>query len=106
MNRYPLWKNLLILFTIVLAMIYTLPNLYGVTPAIQISTNRQSLAINEETEKRVAEALQKANIQHDGMFISGSSLKVRVSDANKISARDVIDSTLGRGLHCGAKPNF
>ncbi|MDK4680830.1 protein translocase subunit SecD [Kingella negevensis] len=97
MNRYPLWKNLLILFTIVLAMIYTLPNLYGVTPAIQISTNRQSLAINEETEKRVAEALQKANIQHDGMFISGSSLKVRVSDANKISARDVIDSTLGEG---------
>ena len=47
MNRYPLWKNLLILFTIVLAIVYTLPNLYGVTSAIQISTNRQSLSINE-----------------------------------------------------------
>ena len=54
MNRYPLWKNLLILFTIVLAIVYTLPNLYGVTSAIQISTNRQSLSINEETEKRVS----------------------------------------------------
>ena len=97
MNRYPLWKNLLILFTIIVAGIYTLPNFYGVTPAIQISTNRQSLAINEETEKRVAEALQKAGIQHDGMFIAGGSLKVRVTDATKISARDAIDNALGDG---------
>lgn len=97
MNRYPLWKYLLILFTLVLAGIYTLPNFYGVTPAIQISTNRQSLAINEETEKRVAEALQKANIAHDGMFIAGGSLKVRVTDATKISARDAIDNALGEG---------
>ena len=92
MNRYPLWKNLLILFTIVLAIVYTLPNLYGVTSAIQISTNRQSLSINEETEKRVSEALQKANIPHDGMFIAGGSLK-----ATKIAARDAIDAALGEG---------
>ncbi|SSY80947.1 protein translocase subunit SecD [Alysiella crassa] len=98
MNRYPLWKNLLILFIIALAFIYTLPNFYGVTPAIQISTNRQSLAINEETEKRVAAALQQANIQHDGMFIASGSLKVRMSDASKtISARDAIDGALGEG---------
>lgn len=97
MNRYSLWKYLLILFTLVLAGIYTLPNFYGVTPAIQISTNRQSLAINEETEKRVAQALQQANITHDGMFISGGSLKVRVTDATKISARDAIDNALGEG---------
>ncbi|ULJ61385.1 protein translocase subunit SecD [Wielerella bovis] len=97
MNRYPLWKNLLIIFTIIVAIIYTLPNLYGVTPAIQISTNRQSLVINEATEKTVTEALQKANIAHDGMFFAGGSLKVRVSDANKISARDAIDNALGEG---------
>ncbi|XXQ67358.1 protein translocase subunit SecD [Neisseriaceae bacterium B1] len=97
MNRYPLWKYLLIAFTIVLALIYTLPNFYGVTPAIQISTNRQALAINDETEKRVDAALKQANIAHDGMFISGGSLKVRVNDANKISARDAIDTALGEG---------
>ena len=97
MNRYPLWKYLLIAFTIVLAVIYTLPNLYGVTPAIQISTNRQSITIDSNTEKTVADALQKANIQHGGMFIAGGSLKVRVSDANKISARDAIDNALGEG---------
>lgn len=97
MNRYPLWKYALIVFTLVVAIVYTLPNLYGVTPAIQISTNRQAIVIDETTEKRVNEALQKANIQHDGMFIAGGSLKVRVSDANKISARDAIDAALGEG---------
>lgn len=97
MNRYPLWKYLLILLTVAIAVIYTLPNLYGVTPAIQISTNRQSIHIDESTEKTVADALQKANITHDGMFIAGGSLKVRVSDANKISARDAIDNALGEG---------
>lgn len=97
MNRYPLWKYLLIVFTVVLAFIYTLPNFYGVTPAIQISTNRQSLSINEDTEKRVSEALQKAGIQTGGMFIADGSLKVRVSDADKISARDAIDTALGDG---------
>ena len=97
MNRYPLWKYLLIAITLAVAAIYALPNLYGVTPAIQISTNRQSVVINQETERRVAQALQDANIKTDGMFIAGGSLKVRVSDADKINARDAIDNVLGEG---------
>ena len=97
MNRYPLWKYLLIAITLAVAAIYALPNLYGVTPAIQISTNRQSVVINQETEHRVAQALQEANIKTDGMFIAGGSLKVRVSDADKINARDAIDNVLGEG---------
>ena len=97
MTRYPLWKYLLIAITLAVAAIYALPNLYGVTPAIQISTNRQSVVINQETERRVAQALQDANIKTDGMFIAGGSLKVRVSDADKINARDAIDNVLGEG---------
>ena len=104
MNRYPLWKYILIVFTLIVAAIYTLPNLYGVTPAIQISTNRQSIIINEETEKRVTDALNKAHIPHNGMFIANGSLKVRVTDATKISARDTIDAALGEG-YIVAKPN-
>lgn len=97
MNRYPLWKYLLIVFTLVVAFIYTLPNFYGVTPAIQISTNRQSLAIDANTEQAAEAALKQAGIPHGGMFIAGGSLKVRVSDADKISARDAIDNALGEG---------
>lgn len=98
MNRYPLWKYLLIAFTIILGIVYTLPNLFGETPAVQISTNRQSIVINEQTEARVASALQTANIPTDGMFIAGNSLKVRFKDTEtQLKARDVIEKTLGDG---------
>ena len=98
MNRYPLWKYLLIAATIVLAVVYSLPNLFGETPAVQVSTNRQSIVINEQTENRVAAALQAANIPTDGMFIVDNSLKVRFKDAEtQLKARDVVENTLGEG---------
>ena len=98
MNRYPLWKYLLIAFTVVLAVIYSLPNLFGETPAVQVSTNRQSIIINSQTEAKVAEALKAANIPTDGMFVVDNSLKVRFKDAEtQLKARDVIENTLGEG---------
>ncbi|PSJ81379.1 protein translocase subunit SecD [Neisseria iguanae] len=98
MNRYPLWKYLLIAFTIILAVVYALPNLFGETPAVQVSTNRQSIVINEQTQNRVESALKAANIPTDGMFIADNSLKVRFKDAEtQLKARDVIENTLGEG---------
>ncbi|MCF7520857.1 protein translocase subunit SecD [Neisseria sp. ZJ106] len=98
MNRYPLWKYLLIALTIVLAVVYSLPNLFGETPAVQVSTNRQSITINEQTQNKVASALQSAHIATDGMFIADNSLKVRFKDTEtQLKARDVIENTLGEG---------
>ena len=98
MNRYPLWKYLLIAFTAVLAVIYSLPNLFGETPAVQVSTNRQSIIINSQTEAKVAAALKAANIPTDGMFVVDNSLKVRFKDAEtQLKGRDVIENTLGEG---------
>ena len=98
MNRYPLWKYLLILATIVVAVVYSLPNLFGETPAVQVSTNRQSIIINEQTQNRVAAALKNAGIADDGMFVVDNSLKVRFKDAEtQLKARDVIEGTLGEG---------
>ena len=98
MNRYPLWKYLLIAFTVVLAVIYSLPNLFGETPAVQVSTNRQSIIINSQTEAKVAAALKAANIPTDGMFVVDNSLKVRFKDAEtQLKGRDVIENTVGEG---------
>ena len=98
MNRYPLWKYLLIAFTVVLAVIYSLPNLFGETPAVQVSTNRQSIIINSQTEAKVAAALKAANIPTDGMFVVDNSLKVRFKDSQtQLKGRDVIENTLGEG---------
>ncbi len=96
MNRYPLWKYLLIGLVIVVSAIYAMPNLYGETPAVQVSTNRQSIHIDQTTEQAVAEALKAANIQHNGMFIADGSLRVRLPNEELQSkARDVIEQKLG-----------
>ena len=96
MNRYPLWKYLLIGLVIVVSAIYALPNLYGETPAVQVSTNRQAIHIDQTTEQAVEEALKAANIQHNGMFIADGSLRVRLPNEELQSkARDVIEQKLG-----------
>ena len=96
MNRYPLWKYLLIGLVIVVSAIYALPNLYGETPAVQVSTNRQSIHIDQTTEQAVEEALKAANIQHNGIFIADGSLRVRLPNEELQSkARDVIEQKLG-----------
>lgn len=98
MNRYPLWKYLLIAFLIGIACLYTLPNFFGETPAVQISTNRQAIVIDENTQKTVAAALAAAKLPHDGMFISNGSLKVRFKDNDtQFKARDVIEKSLSEG---------
>ena len=98
MNRYPLWKYLLIISTIILGLLYTIPNLFGEIPAVQISTNRQAITIDSQTEKTVKEALAAAHIQHNGMFIADGSLKVRFNDTEtQLKARDAIAAKFGEG---------
>ena len=98
MNRYPLWKYLLIIVSVVLGLLYTIPNFFGEIPAVQISTNRQAIIINEQTENTVKQALADAHIQHQGMFITDGSLKVRFSDTEtQLKARDAIASKFGEG---------
>ena len=98
MNRYPLWKYLLVTAVLALGLLYTLPNFFGDTLAVQISTNRHSLAIDSQTEARVAQALKTAGIADDGMFIADGSLKVRFKDSQtQMKARSVIESALGEG---------
>ena len=43
MNRYPLWKNILIGLVLVWGLIYTLPNFYGEVPAVQVSSAKATL---------------------------------------------------------------
>ncbi|MBR5675820.1 MAG: protein translocase subunit SecD, partial [Neisseriaceae bacterium] len=97
MNRYPLWKYILVVITILVACLYTIPNFFGETPAVQVSTNRQSLNV-ESLQAPVSQALQANGISHNGMFIADGSLKVRFSDEEtQLKARDIIEKTAGDG---------
>ena len=98
MNRYPLWKYLLIVVLVVLSCLYTIPNFYGETPAVQISTNRQAIQINDALAQKINSALTQAKINTDGQFFDSGSLKIRFhTEEDQIKARDVIDNSLGEG---------
>ncbi|MBP6116903.1 MAG: protein translocase subunit SecD [Neisseriaceae bacterium] len=98
MNRYPIWKYLIILVVFVVSCVYAVPNLFGETPAVQVSTNRQSIVINEDTMAQIENELQQNNIRTNGIYLDGNSLKVRLNDAEaQLKARDIIENNLGEG---------
>ncbi|MBV8048021.1 MAG: protein translocase subunit SecD [Paludibacterium sp.] len=96
MNRYPLWKYIIIAVALVIATIYTLPNFYGETPAVQVSSSRESIPVDAALMGRVEGALRAQGIAPDGMLLDNNSLKVRFHDPDtQIKARDAIEHELG-----------
>ena len=53
MNRYPLWKYILILVILVIGAVYTLPNFYGESPAVQVSPGKATAKVTEQTASTV-----------------------------------------------------
>ena len=62
MNRYPLWKYAIIVVTLLIGVIYTLPNLYGEAPAVQVSPGKMTAKIDAGTVGLVEKALQEAGV--------------------------------------------
>lgn len=98
MNRYPAWKYLIIAVAILLGLIYTLPNFYGESPAVQVSPLRTAAKADTPLLQRVEDTLKKANIVPDGVFLDASGVKARFADTDtQIRARDTLQSALGNG---------
>jgi preprotein translocase subunit SecD len=95
MNRYPLWKYLLILFVVVFGGIYALPNIYGKDPSLQVSASRAA-EISELTEILVTTALDEAGMQASSIDINFDSLVVRFDNEDaQLKAQEVVASALG-----------
>ncbi|CAO1666415.1 protein translocase subunit SecD [Salinicola sp. NYA28a] len=94
LNRYPLWKYLLILIVCVVGVIYALPNLYPQDPAVQISTTNGSLG--DQQLDRVTRALAEDDIQVKSAAMTGNNTAlIRLADAEQqLPARDVVDNAL------------
>lgn len=96
MNRYPLWKYLLIAFVIIIATLYTIPNFFGVTNAVQISTTRQSIPIDAALMSQIEAVLKETKLPNNGIFLDGHSLKIKFSDpGTQLKAREAIQQALG-----------
>jgi preprotein translocase subunit SecD len=79
MNRYPLWKYVLIVVALLLGVLYTAPNYFGESPALQVTTGKTTVKVNSDTALKVADALKKANIPAErvGLEGQGNSSSVR-----------------------------
>ena len=95
MNRYPLWRYGVILVTLLFALIYTLPNFFGESPAVQVSSLKATVKVNEQTEQAVVAALSGAKVEHAGIQRDANSIKVRFTTPDiQIRARDVLEQAL------------
>ena len=95
LNRYPLWKNLMVVFALLIGLLYALPNVYGEDPAIQISGARGASA-DMSTLDAVTEDLEQNQISYKSVAFENGTVLVRFNDTNtQISARDILNDQLG-----------
>ena len=96
MNRYPLWKNLLVLAVLMLGLVYALPNLYGEAPAVQVLPLRSNLKADAALMARVEAALKAAQLNPEAMSLDATSVKARFNDTDtQIKAKDLLHAQLG-----------
>jgi preprotein translocase subunit SecD len=98
MNRYPLWKYILIGASLAIAFIYTLPNFFGEVPAVQVMPVRTTEKVDTALMQRVEAALKAASVATTGVALDARGVKARFADADtQIKAKDVLQASLGSG---------
>ena len=96
LNKYPIWKNLLILAVVVLAFIYAAPNLYPPDSAIQVTPSRAGAEMSERTLEDVRKALDAADIEYFGEEVTGSTALFRLASTDaQLPAKAAIQRRLG-----------
>ena len=95
MNRYPLWKNLLVLVALILGLLYTLPNFFGEAPAVQVSSVKITGKVDSDLLGKVEQILKSAGIAPTGVLLDANSVRVRLADTDtQLKAKDLIEKTL------------
>ncbi len=99
MNRYPLWKYLVIAVALLIGGLYSLPNFYGEAPAVQISSAKPTIKVDLATQARVEKILSEADISNTGIFFENAtnvgSIKIRFSNTDiQLRARDLLQQKI------------
>jgi len=95
MNRYPLWKYVLIALAIAVGGLYALPNVFGEAPAVQVSVAKTGMRLDGASTERVDAALKAANIAAESVRLDGTSIKARFTDTEtQLKAKDAIQKAL------------
>jgi preprotein translocase subunit SecD len=95
MNRYALWKYIVIAAVLAISALFTLPNFFGEAPAVQVSSGKATIKVDSVTQNKVEEALRDAKISPDRITFDGNSIKARFTDTDtQLKAKDAIQKAL------------
>lgn len=95
LNRYPLWKNLMVIFVVAIGILYALPNIYGEDPAVQISGTRGQLA-TEQTLTDVRQVLDQNKLSAKSIILENGSILAKFNSTDEqLLAKDKILEKLG-----------
>jgi len=99
MNRYPLWKYLVIATALLIGGLYSLPNFFGEAPAVQVSSAKPTIKVDLATQARVEKILNDDNISNTGLFFENAghvgSIKIRFNNTDiQLRARDLLQQKL------------
>ena len=95
-NKFPLWKNLMILVVVAFAFIYAAPNLYPPDPALQLSGQSSAMQIDQAVLKKVEQALGEAQIEYFAGEADGETALIRLTDGDmQMRAKEVVQAEMG-----------
>ena len=95
MNRYPWWKYAIILVALVVGALYTAPNFFGESPAVQVSSAKATVKVDAALVTRVQDALKAVSVNADFVALEGTSVRARFADTDtQLKARDAISKAL------------
>ena len=97
MNRYPLWKYLLVLSALVIGAIYATPNFFGESPAVQVSPAKSGGKVDPALLAQVETALKDGGVAYETSRLDVGGVRVRFADTDtQIRAKDVLSRNLGK----------
>ncbi len=96
MNRYPMWKNILVAVMILIGLIYTIPNFFGESPAVQITPAKSTTKLDSALLGKVEDIFKQEKIEYDGVYQDARGVKARFKNTDtQIRAKDVLQANLG-----------
>lgn len=96
MNRYPMWKNILVAVMILIGLIYTIPNFFGESPAVQITAAKSTTKLDSALLGKVEDIFKQESIEYDGVYQDARGVKARFKNTDtQIRAKDVLQANLG-----------
>lgn len=97
MNRYPMWKNILVAIVILIGLLYTIPNFFGESPAVQITPAKSTTKLDSALLGQVEAIFKQEKIAYDSVYLDERGVKASFANTDtQIKAKDLLETGLGK----------